>query len=520
MMTSRLGRTLAPLLAAAVLACSSAPPSRPGQDPPDDQTGGSGGTGGTGGSGAGGRGGGGAAGAGGGGASGRDAGAAGRGGDGGAGGSGGAGMRDAAAAGDAPVTRDAGAPDTSSSSMDVGAPSATCDYTPKAAALGKKLRFERITLNGLPNVTDWTRNGNYGGGITEVKFVPGTTDEFFLTRKAGGIFHFKLSGNSATLISTLSLGDGQVSNREDCGLIALDFDPDYATNKLVYFGHCTGAGRSSKISRATHMGGQLTDRVDILTVQAPGEGNSWHSVGSMGFDKDKNLWLLHGEFNTGGGDPAQDPASPLGKVHRLVPSRRAGMGGATPAPGNPTPGSTIYARGLRSPWRGSYHPAKGWYIIGDVGPGSQQPEEVNVLTQAGQNFGWPTGTCNAGNVVCWRPAPYPGLADLNDQYEGRVGRTVWVSPVYGNCGNDRYQDALTGVVLVGDFFTGWVVGMLLDDAGKKSRDANLGATLTMISSFTQGPDGYLYATKFGRYHQGAEGENPADSGLYRAVLAP
>jgi Glucose / Sorbosone dehydrogenase len=257
--------------------------------------------------------------------------------------------------------------------------------------------------------------------------------------------------------------------------------------------------------------------VDILDIQAPGAGQSWHSVGSIGFDKDKNLWALHGEFNTGA--PAQDAGSNLGKLHRLIPSRQAGMGGAMPAPGNPSASSTVYARGLRSPWRGSYHPGKGWYIIGDVGPGSQEREEVNVLTMAGQNFGWPGGTCNAGSVVCWRPATYPGLTDLDDTYEGRSGRSVWVSPPYGNCGNDRYQDTLTGAVLLGDFFTGWVVGMTFDDAGKKSKDAALGS-FTMISSVTQGPDGYLYVTKFGRYHQGAEGENPDNQGLYRVVLVP
>ena len=37
----------------------------------------------------------------------------------------------------------------------------------------------------------------------------------------------------------------------------------------------------------------------------------------------------------------------------------------------------------------------------------------------------------------------------------------------------------------------------------------------MLSAVTQGPDGYLYVTKFGKYHQGAEGESVAAQGLYR-----
>ena len=40
----------------------------------------------------------------------------------------------------------------------------------------------------------------------------------------------------------------------------------------------------------------------------------------------------------------------------------------------------------------------------------------------------------------------------------------------------------------------------------------------MLSAVTQGPDGYLYITKFGKYHQGAEEENVANQGLYRVQL--
>jgi glucose/arabinose dehydrogenase len=389
-------------------------------------------------------------------------------------------------------------------------PAGACDYTPTAAALSKPLKFERIALTGLPAANN---NRPYGGGITDVKFLPGKTDEVFITRKSGPVYHYKIAGATATLVSTLAVQD--MNNEEDCGLLSVAFDPDFTTNKLVFFAHCTGTARNSKVSRYKYDGGMLTDKVNIITFSAPAGGDVWHSIGSMGFDKDKNLWVVHGEFNTG--SPAQSDTSNLGKLIRIVPSREAGVGSFKPAAGNPN-GANWYAKGLRSPWRASYQPAKNWWFIADVGPDPSQWEELNIVTQAGANLGWPGGTCNASSIGCWRSGLTTMKIDdadaLPDNNATRAGRSVWVGQPYGNCGNDRYDGAMTGVTLTGDFFKGWVIGMTFTDAGAKAKDKSLGS-FTMISSIVQGPDGYLYATKFGKYHQGAEGENVDAQGLYR-----
>jgi hypothetical protein len=391
-------------------------------------------------------------------------------------------------------------------------PAGACDYTPTPMALTKKLRFERINLMGLPEANN---NRPYNGGITEVKFLPGTTDEFFVIRKGGQVYHYKMAGTTATLVASLAIEDP--NGTEDCGLISLEFDPDFATNKLVFFAHCTGSQRNSKVARYAYDAGKLTDKQTIMTFSAPAGSNVWHSIGSMGFDKDKNLWVVHGEFNTGA--PSQSDTSNLGKLIRIVPGRQAGMGGFMPAPGNPG-GLPFYAKGLRSPWRASYHPGKNWYFIADVGPDPSDWEELNVVTAGGANLGWPGGTCNAGSLACWRSGlttmKVTDEAALPENFATRAGRSVWVGAPYGNCGNDKYGGAMTGVTLTGDFFKGWVIGLTVADSGAKAMDKSL-ATFTMLSSVTQGPDGYLYATKFGKYHQGAEGENVALQGVYRIL---
>ena len=78
--------------------------------------------------------------------------------------------------------------------------------------------------------------------------------------------------------------------------------------------------------------------------------------------------------------------SNLGKLHRVAPSRQAGMGGFMPAEGNPA-ATPDYALGLRSPWRGAYHPGKNWYFVAEVGPDGGAWEEINVVTRAGREPG-------------------------------------------------------------------------------------------------------------------------------------
>jgi len=180
----------------------------------------------------------------------------------------------------------------------------------------------------------------------------------------------------------------------------------------------------------------------------------------------------------------------------------------------------VYAYGLRSPWRG-YHDSRGRYLVGDVGPGTA--EELNLVTAPGQNFGWNgsrVGPCNnCGNVVnpisTYRVSndPYEGQGD--ERLESRPRRSIWVGAQYQDCGNDRYNGTMTGVYLFGDLFAGWVRGAVIDDNGRKVADRHL-ASQSALSSFAQGPDGYLYAAKFGSYGTVLTNES---RNLFRVELA-
>jgi hypothetical protein len=437
-------------------------------------------------------------------------------GSGGAGAGGGSGSAGSGGAAGSPVDAapsDGPTPPPANDGGTAAPPAGTCSVTPAADAAMLKLAFKNIPLPGLAG----GGSGKSPAGLTEIRFLASAPDQFLVAQKGGGLTHYRLEGDVAALIRAYRIPG--VYAQADCGFISFAVDPNFKENRFVYAGYCTAVNRS-KLTRFT-LGETLADPVDILSFDSPSTSTAWHSVGSIGFDPGGALWMLHGEF-TGGGN-AQNLNSPLGKLLRMIP--RPG-GGADPAPGNAFPPGTagrnplVYAYGLRSPWRG-YLDSRGRYLVGDVG--DTTAEELNLVSKAGENFGWATrsGPCNGCGQVnplsTYRISNDPYVGEGNEVFEAREGRAIWVGVQYQDCGTDRYGGALTGVYIFGDIYAGWVRAALIDDTGKKTLDRHL-ADFTALSAWTQAADGYLYALKFGAYGTGGLANEP--QGLFRVLRAP
>ena len=454
-------------------------------------------------------------------------------GSGGAGGGGTAGAGTGGAAGangggagvpvDGPAPMDGPAPPidmTPIPPLDMAPVPTSCSVTPAADAASLKLAFRPIPLEGMPGTT-----GGKPEGITEMHFVPGSPNEILLAHVSGVLSWWRLEagGNRASFLRSHQIPGG-VYDESDCGLISVAFDPKWQTNRVLYAGYCTSA-KSSRVSRYVVTETALTSPATLLSFDEPDGSEPWHSIGSMGFDPAGNMWLFHGDFTDD--KNSQDPNSNLGKLLRFRP--RPG-GGVDPAPGNAWPGQPgksplVYAMGFRSPWRG-YLDSQGRFLVGDVG--GTTAEEVNLVTRAGENFGFDgtrAGPCGGGcpgftdPLTTYRITSDPYLGQGNEVWEARMARAVWVGVQYQDCGQgtDRYGGALTGVYLFGDLYTGWVRGAVIDAAGKLKTDRLL-ANLPALTSFEQGPDGYLYAVGIGDYE---ENLRPGDAqGLYRVERAP
>lgn len=126
---------------------------------------------------------------------------------------------------------------------------------------------------------------------------------------------------------------------------------------------------------------------------------------------DGMLYVATGDAGTEAN--ARDPKSLAGKVLRLTP-------GGAPAPGNPDPGSMLYARGFRDPQGLAWYGQTDLFLTEagstpDGGP--DRPDELNLI-QANGDYGWPAATAFSGNrayvnpVAAWPPgeAGFGGLA--------------------------------------------------------------------------------------------------------------
>ena len=375
-----------------------------------------------------------------------------------------------------------------------------------------ELVFEEIPLDG---------DGAVIG--TEMRFIPGTS-EFLILEKDGVVSHFALDGDQTTYLGEFTISN--INTALDCGLLGLTFDPDFETNKYMYVSLCTSV-RASGVYRYTwnaeDYGAIDGTAAEIISAEEPAAGNPWHNVGGMGFDESGALWALFGEKTVSAN--GQDPSNFLGAMVRVIPNREADGSGYTVPEDNPYVGvdgfaPEIYAWGLRSPWRG-LRDHRGHYWIGDVG--ADEWEELNLVSEPGQNFGWPAheGACSGSCDDFVDPIAQYGHSD-EDEYiyddvdaEPVTARSVWVGVEYEDRGNDPYDGALTNRVLFGDFCLGFVRLIESDDNGQVVRDVHVGH-LAHASGWDQGPDGHIYVVTFGACET-RDLDPPPATRLYRVI---
>jgi glucose/arabinose dehydrogenase len=370
-----------------------------------------------------------------------------------------------------------------------------------------RVEFEELALDGEPAF------------ITDFAFYPGSDTDFLTLDKSGKLQRYRLHEQSATLVSSAQVAG--VYNQLDCGAISLAFEPDFAEGNYVYVGTCVSQTHSEilRLDLDDEQNVVEDSQISIMSVGFTGATRPWHNVGSIGFEPGGVLWALFGEKYQK--SPAQELSENLGKLVRIVPSREPGLGGFEPAPDGPlvgdeTAAQSVYALGLRSPFRGTLD-SRGFYWIGDVG--SDLFEEVNVTRTPLSNFGWPEreGPCSdCGDTTppafVWAHGAQPDYIADDPEIEATLARVAWVGPEVLAHEPDRYGGRLAGSVLFGDYCAGFLRQGRVDDDGIPSLDAPLGH-LNNAGAFRQHQDGFVYAITFGRCQ--TDVNNQADEGLSR-----
>ncbi|ACU62770.1 PQQ-dependent sugar dehydrogenase [Chitinophaga pinensis] len=175
------------------------------------------------------------------------------------------------------------------------------------------------------------------------------------------------------------------------GLLGIRVDPDFKTNRMVYwvFSEPRPDGNLTAVAKGKLSADEKTiEDATVIYRATPAFKGTLHYGGRIVFDKDGNLVISTGERSDLQTRPqAQQLNSALGKVLRITKEGK-------PAAGNPFAGQAdarpeIYSYGHRNVQGLAFNPATGDLWETEFGP--RGGDELNRI-EAGKNYGWPTIT--------------------------------------------------------------------------------------------------------------------------------
>ena len=252
---------------------------------------------------------------------------------------------------------------------------------------------------------------------TFITHAPGDETRLFVLEKAGRIRIVNLATNTLLATSFLdidALVTGGASTSDEQGLLGLAFDPNYATNGQFYV-YYTGSGTNNVARYTVSSNPNVANTAGVIMMTWTDPFTN-HNGGWMGFGPDGNMYIATGDGGSANdpGNRAQTLTDRNGKLHRIKPT----VGGASPyytipadnpfVGGATTADDTVWAYGLRNPWRCAFDRLTGDLWIADVGQNAV--EEINFQaagTGAGRNYGWrcTEGTSNTGLTGCTFGSP-------------------------------------------------------------------------------------------------------------------
>jgi glucose/arabinose dehydrogenase/PKD repeat protein len=276
------------------------------------------------------------------------------------------------------------------------------------------------------------------------------------------------------------------------GIYDITLDPDFANNHFYYVFYTLGTPNRDRVARFT-ANSDLTGTVagsETVLYQDPLDANSEHHGGALNFASDGKLYFTTGEHFDA--TAAQSLSSPRGKLHRInkdgtIPIDNPFYDGSGPNV------DSIWALGLRNPFRAYYDTPTNRLLIGDVGGNdySTAKEEVDVGAR-GANYGWPNseGPCSA---PCTSPLySYP--------HNGRDASITGGFVYHGTAFPASYQ----GSYFFADYTQNWIRRLTFDASGNVSgvfnfepADGSLDGPYGDIVDLAQGPDGALYYVDLG-----------------------
>jgi glucose/arabinose dehydrogenase len=314
----------------------------------------------------------------------------------------------------------------------------------------------------------------------------------FIVQRGGKVRVVK--GRTLQSASFLDVGSRIVSGGER-GLLGLAFHPNFAANGYVYVYYTRALDGDIILARLTAntartFASLATEKI-MLRIEHSSHDN--HNGGSLAFGPDGYLYIGVGDGG-GANDPdnnGQDKNVKLGKILRIdvdgTGYGEGGVGFGIPAD-NPFVGAagddSVWAWGMRNPWRLTFDRTTGNLFIGDVGQSTYEEidREPNSST-GGRNYGW--------DIMEGKHCLFAGCTPpANDylpvaEYTHSLGCSITGGYVYRGTHRD-----MQGLYVFGDYCSGRIWTMPHDGSAiTVRRDTSL-----LISSFGESEGGELFVT--------------------------
>jgi aldose sugar dehydrogenase len=317
---------------------------------------------------------------------------------------------------------------------------------------------------------------------------------FLITQKRGQLRIVSTAG----AVSNPITGPPAVNAGGQGGLLGLCIDPQFATNRMVYwvFSEQGAGGNLTAVAK-----GKLSDNetaIENPTVifrATPGDNSEAHYGGRILFDANGDLFVSTGERAwPATRDLAQSIDTGLGKIIHITKNGQ-------PAPGNPTFGAGalpgVYSIGHRNPQGLALHPVTGELWQSEFGP--RGGDEINRVS-AGANYGWPVITYGID---------YNGqtMGAGIQQQEGMEQPVYYWDPVISPSGIAFYKGnripEWENNLFVGALSGQHIARLVIDSNNKVvGEERLLSGERQRFRDITQGTDGALYAiTDAGRLYR-------------------
>lgn len=348
--------------------------------------------------------------------------------------------------------------------------------------------------NGATTTTAFTFE-IVASGLSSPWGVTGLPDgRLLITEKGGSLRIVTQDGQISDAIGGLPA----VNSEGQGGLLGLCLDPDFASNRMIYwvFSEAVAGGNVSAVAKGRLANNEETvESATVIYRANPANASTLHYGGRILFDMDGNLIVSTGERSVLETRPlAQAVTSGLGKIIRIT---KDGL----PATGNPSFSGTgalpeLYSIGHRNPQGIALHPVTGDLWQSEHGP--RGGDEINRV-QAGKNYGWPVITY--GIEYSGEP-----IGDAIQQKEGMEQPVYYWDPVVSPSGMTFYKGRRIpeweNNLFIGALSGSHIIRLIIHNNRVVGEERLLSGEGQRFRDITQTTDGALFAvTDQGRLYK-------------------